>query len=455
MKKQMSRREFLRLSALASAGLTMAACAVPPPATEPAPAQEAAQATEAAAEAATATPPPAEEVTLHIMHNWADTDAKGPPLQSIFSDFTETYPNITLEQEVFTDEEIPIKVETAYLAGEEPDIVLHNLMANSLTWTEDGLTVPIDDYLVDWGLKDKFLETALRQWQNPQGHYSAFPLEGFNWPMWYNTRILGEAGAEIPTTMDELMAAIPKIQEAGYAPIVTGGADWTGWAQFGLTLAIHMDYYDTAQPLFAQGGLWEDPAGIAGVETFVQIRDAGGFAEETPGLDFGGRNEYYYSGKAAMMHGGSWVYSETPEELWPDITLAGFPLPEGSPHEKPLIYAAYRAKGVWITRNGAEKLDAARELVEFMYQSNMIARLVEQSSMPPPLKEVQVDESKLNPLFVQSLKLADQVDVMPAVQGEVPGAARPDLLNMAKEAYTDVTAQEILDAIQAAYEAAM
>jgi hypothetical protein len=45
--------------------------------------------------------------------------------------------------------------------------------------------------------------------------------------------------------------------------------------------------------------------------------------------------------------------------------------------------------------------------------------------------------------------------MMPAVQGQVPGAVRPDLLNMAKEAYLDVTAQEILDAIQAAYEAAM
>lgn len=448
MKKQMSRREFLRLSALASAGVGLAACTVPTPAVETV------QETEAVAEAATATPPPAEEVTLHVMHNWGETDAKGPPLQSIFSDFTGTYPHIKLEQEVFTDEEIPIKVETAYLAGEEPDIVLHNLMANSLTWTEDGLTIPIDDYLVDWGLKDRFLETALQEWQNPQGHYSAFPLEGFNWPVWYNTRILGEAGVEIPTTFDELLAAIPKIREAGYAPIVTGGADWTGWAQFALTLATHMDYYDTALPLFRDGGLWEDPAGIAGVEGFVQIRDAGSFADETPGLDFGGRNEYYYSGKAAMMHGGSWVYSETPEEVLPDITLAGFPLPEGSPHSMPLIYAAYTAKGVWITRNGAEKLDAAQKLVEFMYQGDMIARLVEQSSMPPPLKEVQVDENVLNPLFVQSLKLADKVTMMPAVQGQVPGAARPDLLNMAKEAYLDVTAQEILDAIQAAYEAA-
>lgn len=449
MKRQMSRREFLRLSALASAGVTLAACTVPTPAVQTV------QETEAATEAAAEAPPAMEEVTLHVMHNWGETDAKGPPLQSIFSDFMETYPHIKLEQEVFTDEEIPIKVETAYLAGEEPDIVLHNLMANSLTWTEDGLTVPIDDYLVDWGLKDGFLETALQEWQNPQGHYSAFPLEGFNWPTWYNTRILGEAGVEIPTTFDELLAAIPKFREAGYAPIVTGGADWTGWAQFGLILATHMDYYDKALPLFQNGGLWEDPVGIAAVEGFVRIRDAGGFADETPGLDFGGRNEYYYSGKAAMMHGGSWVYSETPEELLPDITLAGFPLPEGSPHAKPLIFAAYGAKGVWITRNGAEKLDAARKLVEFMYQGDMIARLVEQSSMPPPLKEVQVDESKLNPLFVQSLKLADKVTMMPAVQGQVPGAVRPDLLNMAKEAYLDVTAQEILDAIQAAYEAAM
>ena len=43
----------------------------------------------------------------------------------------------------------------------------------------------------------------------------------------------------------------------------------------------------------------------------------------------------------------------------------------------------------------------------------MIARFVEQAGMTPPFKDVPVDESKLNPLFVQSLNLPAEVAMTP------------------------------------------
>ena len=106
-----------------------------------------------------------------------------------------------------------------------------------------------------------------------------------------------------------------------------------------------------------------------------------------------------------MSHFGAWSFGEAPKELLPDIQLGGFPLPAGSPHKAPVIYSAYTAKGIWITPNGAAKMDAVKKFIQFFYKPEMIARFVEQAGMTPPMKDVPVDQAKLNPLFVQSLTL--------------------------------------------------
>ena len=126
----------LVLTGLLLAGTILSAC-VPaaPPAAEPAAPTEAAP--EPAEEAEAPAPEPQEEeVVLRIMDNWgADpTHSKYTPLHSAFEDFMALYPNIKIEEEVFGDHEIPTKVVTMYLAGEEPDLVLQNLHQAALDW---------------------------------------------------------------------------------------------------------------------------------------------------------------------------------------------------------------------------------------------------------------------------------------------------------------------------------
>ncbi len=338
-----------------------------------------------------------DRVVLKVMDNWGNqTDAKGPPLASIIQDFMTANPDITIEEEVFTDSEIPTKVETAFLAGEEPDIVLQNYGLGTLTWVDDGVVIPVTDLLDQWGLKDKFKDEALRQFTDSQGRVGSFPLEGFTWALWYNTKILNEAGVnDIPMTVDELLDAATKVRAAGYQPLVVGGADWTGQALFDLIKQTVMTDHE-AGAAYQQGGFSTNDQFVRAVELFVQLRDAGVFADSSEGLEFATMNEMFFSGKAAMMHGGSWSFAECPEALRPDVVVSGFPLPAGSPHVKPIIAAGYVGKGIWITRNGATKMDAVEKFVKFFYQPEMIARFVEQAGMTSPLKESVVDESKLN-----------------------------------------------------------
>ena len=73
-----------------------------------------------------------DSITLRILHNWGPEDSKGPAMQAVFDGFMELYPNVTIETEVLPDPDIPTRVETAFLGGEEPDLIFQNYLGESL-----------------------------------------------------------------------------------------------------------------------------------------------------------------------------------------------------------------------------------------------------------------------------------------------------------------------------------
>ena len=136
----------------------------------PAPAT-AAPVTAAPATAAPITPPTATQppapvattapVTLTIWHNWGPDDAKGPAMKAILADFMTANPDIIIKDEVYVDADIPLKVETASTAKQEPDLVFVQRVGDVYTWTDSGVTLPVNDLITQWGLADKFKPVAV------------------------------------------------------------------------------------------------------------------------------------------------------------------------------------------------------------------------------------------------------------------------------------------------------
>jgi multiple sugar transport system substrate-binding protein len=200
------------------------------------------------------------------------------------------------------------------------------------------------------------------------------------------------------------------------------------------------------------GGWSTNPKGMAGIELFVQLRDAGVFADGTAGLTHDAAAQMYLSGQSAMLFDGSWSYSVPPAELQATTQLGGFPLPSGSPWSKPIYWAGYTGKGVWISRNGSQKLSPVGEFVRFLYQEPVIARFVTETAMVPPLKDVTVDTSQLNPLFAASIDMDDRAE-MASLWADVPADAFAGWLNVSKLAYVPgTTAAEIAEGLDASFE---
>jgi len=391
----------------------------------------------------------AQEGSLDIISNWGPDDPKGPPLQEIISGFEEET-GIMVNLEIVPGEDIPTRVETAFLGGEEPDLVLQNLLGPTREWVADGVAVPVTSYMDEWDLP-AFREAALQTYRIDD-ELVAFPLEGYNWPMWFNTDILSEAGVEsVPTTFEELKTAAQQVRDAGYEPFALGGSDWTGGDWFISTLigTLPAEEYES---VLGEGNFAENETAVAFVNQFVDLRDAGVFADNVEGLEFNTMNEMFFSGEAAMMHGGSWSYGELPEEMADNVTLGGVPLSPNSASDQPTMWSSYRAKGVFVTRSGAEKLDTVQPFIEYLYRPENIAMFVEAAGMLPPLQEVPFDESAVPPLFTQSLNELDAAVVPtsdmvpPSIVGDagwygvtalafVPGTSAEEILSAIEDLY--------------------
>ncbi|MCZ7536120.1 MAG: extracellular solute-binding protein [Acidimicrobiia bacterium] len=162
--------------------------------------------------------------------------------------------------------------------------------------------------------------------------------------------ILGKSGASIPTTVEELIATAKKVRAAGFQPLATGGNDWTGFSLFTLITQTRITH-DGWSSFTRRGRFSANPDFVEGVRLFTRLRDEGVFIDNAEGLNFDTQNEAFFSGKAAMLHGGSWSFGDLPKEMAGKVELGGFPLPEGSPLAKPAYYYEFTAKGVWVTRN--------------------------------------------------------------------------------------------------------
>ena len=107
MAYNLSRRDFLRMTALTAAGAAAAGCVVPTPVPTSAPAE---------APAPTTAPPP-EPVTLKYWRHFTDSGDK--VTKQMVENFKQVAPEITVEYEAVPDGEYEQRLTVAAAAGEE------------------------------------------------------------------------------------------------------------------------------------------------------------------------------------------------------------------------------------------------------------------------------------------------------------------------------------------------
>jgi multiple sugar transport system substrate-binding protein len=342
--------------------------------------------------------------SLTLLTPAAAGSAGGQVLRSVIDGFTkETGIKVRIDT---AGEDLPTVFETSVAAGQQADIVHINPVDKPLTWIDNGVVVPVESYVDEWGLRDRLTEGAIEEWTRTDGKMQGFPFEGYQWPIWFNKALLAKAGvAEVPTTVDQLLDAATKLRAAGIQPMAVGGNDWTGQKLFFQVIQSFLSA-DAAKDAFAKGGWCGNPSLMRGIELFTSLRDAKVFGDNAEGFTAQSMVADFYGKKAAMMPAGTWEFAQVPKEMVGDIVLGGMPLPAGAAFTKPTAYEG-TSNGFWVSQNGAKKLDAVRKFVEYMYRPQTVATFVKDASMIMALK---ADAGSLP---------ADQ-PLLKAAQGDLP-----------------------------------
>ncbi|TDE10451.1 extracellular solute-binding protein [Jiangella asiatica] len=291
--------------------------------------------------------------------------------EEIIASFEEDNPDITVNLEVQSWDNINDVIRTKVQAGEAPDIL--NIDAFS-GFAKDDLLYPAED-VVSSETMDDFQESFIEN-ASLDGTVYGLPMIASARALFYNQDVLTQAGiTEPPATWDDLLAAATAVSELG-----------TGVFGYGMPLGSEEAQAETSIWTFGGGGSWtagdtitvDTPENLAAVEFMKTMIDAGatqpdpGATDRTPMLDV------FVQGQIAMAVGLPPTIGQI-EERNPELNYGIAPVPtqDGSPVTLGV------ADHLMAFRNDDDKQEAIRAFLDHFFSTDVYLSFVDTEGFLP------------------------------------------------------------------------
>jgi ABC-type glycerol-3-phosphate transport system substrate-binding protein len=341
----------------------------------------AAEATEPAAGTATtaagATTPAGDGETIRLWLNGGDTPDE--LVDFAIAQFNAIHPDVTVQFERQEWTGLVEKLTTSLSSSDSPDVVeFGNTQAQ--TFEAAGAVVDLTEHQADLGGDD--LLQSLLEAGTYDGKFYAVPYYAGARVIIYRKDLFEAAGVEIPTTLDEFLAAGVALKEANadvpnFSGIYLPGRNWHGvlpfiW-EFGGDIATQ------------EGDQWvgqlDSPGSIAGLEFFKQVFDT---ANAAP-ADSDDANDYiaFCNGEVGMMPAPGWKPGQivNPDDGCPDMeaNIGVFALPGSEPGTTSPVFLGGSNLAIPTNSDNQELgLDLLKVLISPEYQ----AKLAETGLLP-------------------------------------------------------------------------
>jgi raffinose/stachyose/melibiose transport system substrate-binding protein len=285
-KRTISRREVLRMGAMAGVGLAIAACA---PAT--APAQAPAQANTPQAEGAGG------YQGKFVILSAGNPEQNAPLIQAI----EDAHPGVQVDWRGLTSERYTELFAAAEVAGDQIDI----MDLNGQDLRRYAVGGKLKD-LSDLDYLDRFRQVGLdtytingKLWALPRGGIAGFVF-------FYNKKALEKIGfTDDPATYTQLQEMAPQLKDAGYAPFTHPGKNiylWPIWQFFAYAQTSGNDPVDKTWKTLQGDMKFTDPEHVEGLAILEQYTKDGMFIEGVNSLDSDGAWLTLTQGKAAFWY---------------------------------------------------------------------------------------------------------------------------------------------------------
>lgn len=366
------------------------------------------------------------------------TDDMQPYFDKLAADFTAANPDIEVEVEVVSWNDIDQKVKTLVQTQQLPDIANLNYFASfaadDLLYTSDQLVTP--EVLAD-------LIPAFRENSKYEGVEYAVPDLASDRLFFYNRDLLEQAGVTAPpTTWTELTDAAAKIKAAlpDVIPLALPLGPEEAQAEFAIWAGGNGGSY-------FKDGAWvvNSPENVATLEFLKGLVDAG-YTQPNPATTdrTSGAWALFAQGKAAMVNGAIFLPGElTKQGSTVNYGVAPFPAADG----KPSVTLGVQDYFFGFKKDGNQ--EAIQKFLSFLYQPDNYAAFLTAAGGFLPATISAGEQMSADPVLKPFIDVLPSAIFYPSDQASWP-AVQGAIQQTIGTAVQGADPQQVLDQINAA-----
>ncbi len=317
--------------------------------------------------------------------------------------FEEKYPDCKVEATwVANGDDYLTKLSTILASGEAPDVFRTYVNGRLEPYVTAGKVLPIDHLL------ETYPETASIMNENAlasatfDGKAYAIPLQASSQGIFYNKKIFKECNVEVPTTYEELLAAIDTFNEKGITPFVAGISDpWPGTIPYELIYDRLNGVEAYEEAILNKGESFGDESFVKAGEIYKEMLEHGMYNEDLVSISDEEARVKFSNGEAAMKLCGTYAVALYGEALGEDAGIFNFPDIEGGKGSSNNWILSYNE--AYAISSETKNQAAAEAFVAFIYSQDRQAAYAECGDLIA-CKNVKYDESKLSALAVECLQ---------------------------------------------------
>ncbi|MGR9075846.1 extracellular solute-binding protein [Rhizobium leguminosarum] len=270
---------------------------------------------------------------------WDDQTYEGQSavIEQLNKDFEAAHPGVTIKRTARTFDDMKLTLKLAVSAGDGPVITKVNQGAGDMgAMVKEGLLLPVDDYIKQYGWDKLQSDSVLARDRWEDGKFGVGKTYGISGlgeivGLFYNKKILADAGVALPQTFEEFLADLDKLKEKGVPPFMMGSAkQHLALHMIGAIDQAHIDASNRAELddlIYGRGGSWNTKGNIESAKLVQQWAKGGYFFPGFEGISGDDAVQLFISGQGAFLISGTWYFGDMQHN--PDIGFMAIPAPKG------------------------------------------------------------------------------------------------------------------------------
>jgi raffinose/stachyose/melibiose transport system substrate-binding protein len=335
---------------------------------------------------------------LKVWHYESPNGAMGTAWDAAIKEFEATHPGVKVELESRGFEEIRQTAPMILNSDEVPDVMEYNKgNATAGFLSQQGLLTDLTDVATARGwdkLLSPGLQTTCRYTDGIMGSGAWYGVTNYGEyvMIYYNKDMFAKYNVQVPTTLEELEAAMDTFVQVGITPMDTGAAEYPAQQIFyELVLSKANRDWVNAFELYQGDVDFHGPEFTFGAERMAEWVDKGYIDKDSTGIAAEDMGVAFENGEYPMMMSGSWWYGRFMNEIqgfeWGTFLMPGNTLNPGS------------GGNLWIVPAKAKNKDLAYDFIDITMSPKIQTILGNAGGIPVNADLSQIEDPKIQELI--------------------------------------------------------